>query len=420
MVTGGLGAVYWWVAAHAFLPADVGSASASIAATILLGAISLFGTGTLLIGELAGSSPIERCRLVVTALSVSMLAGAVLGIGFALGAPFVAPELSLFSGGPWPVALFATTVSLSAAGLVVDHALIGLLRGDVQLVRNVVLAVAKLVALIGVTRLPSVSGALGIYLSIFVSTLVSFLSVVHLAGFGRFPIHAYRPQWALLHRLGRTALQHHVLNLSLQVPSLVMPLLVTVLLSATLNAYFYVASMFSSLVFLVPTALSTVLYAAGSHDPTTFARKIRLTMGLSVAAGIVANLFLLFAAEPLLAVFGRAYAQEVVVVLQLLVFAVFPGMIKTHFVAVCQTHRQVPRAAILTVAGAVFELVAASIGARLGGLEGFTLGYVLALSLEAVVTLPVVIGALAPGRIARATNGWLVVSVGSNARRDRA
>lgn len=263
VLTGGVGAVYWWVAAHAFSAADVGSASASIAATLLLAAISLMGTGTLLIGELATSTPLERCRLIATAMAVSTVSGAILGVGFAVGAPYVTNDLTLFNN-PGAIVLFGVTVGLSSAGLVVDNALVGILRSDIQLVRNVVLSVAKLAFLVGIAQLALPSGALAIYLSLFLSTLISFASVLHLAGFGRFPLSAYRPHLELLRRLGGSALQHHTLNLSLQLPSLIMPLLVTVLLSATLNGYFYIASMFSSLVFLAPAAMSTVLYAAGS------------------------------------------------------------------------------------------------------------------------------------------------------------
>jgi O-antigen/teichoic acid export membrane protein len=412
VLTGGLGTLYWWVAARSFTPTDVGSASASIAATLLLGAISLLGTGTLLIGELAGSGALERCRLVATALTVSTVAGSLLGVGFAIAAPYVTSDLTLFSS-PGAIALFGMTVGLTSAGLVVDNALIGLLRSDIQLLRNVVLSVAKLVLLVGIAQLSLPNGAFAIYLSLFVSTLLSFVSVVHLAGFGRLPVSAYRPHWELLRRLGGSALQHHVLNLSLQVPSLILPLLVTVLLSATLNGYFYIASMFSSLVFLAPAALSTVLYAAGSREPATFARKMRLTMGASAGIAILANLVIGIGAEPLLAIFGRAYAQEVTIVLRLLVLAAFPAMFKIYFVAFCQTHRQVPRAALLTASGAVLELLAASLGARLGGLEAFTLGYVAAMCVEAAIVFPVVAGALAPGRFARSMERWSVVPLAS-------
>jgi O-antigen/teichoic acid export membrane protein len=338
-----------------------------------------------------------------------MLTGGLLGTVFALVAPHLSSELRLLGSGFDTVLLCATTVSLTAAGLVVDLALIGVLRGDLQFARNVIMAAAKLGLLVAVAVLPLTDRGLAIYFSWFGGTLVSFIAV---AGFRRLPAGAYRPQWTLLRRLGSSALQHHALNLSLQIPALLMPLIVTVFLSATTNAYFYVASMISGLVYVVPVALSTALYAAGSHEPATFARKIRLTLGLSFVTGTLANAFLLVAAEPLLGIFGRAYAQQVATVLQLMALGVFPGMIKIHFVAVCQTHKRVQLAAVLAACGAVTELVAGAAGARLDGLTGLVLGFLLAGILEAVVVAPVVVRALLPGIELGSNLRWLIARHG--------
>src|SRR5205823_4686967 len=116
--------------------------------------------------------------------------------------------------------------------------------------RNTTAAVVKLGVLIGATRLPIPADGMTIYFSVFVGTVVSFGAVACLGRFGRLPLHAYRPQWMLLRLLGPTAVEHHVLNLSLQASAFLMPLLVAVLLSPTVNAYFYIAWMLASLVFL--------------------------------------------------------------------------------------------------------------------------------------------------------------------------
>ena len=52
VVTSSLGFVYWWLAAQLFSPEAVGLASAAISAMTLLATISIFGLGTMLIGEL--------------------------------------------------------------------------------------------------------------------------------------------------------------------------------------------------------------------------------------------------------------------------------------------------------------------------------------------------------------------------------
>lgn len=407
LATGGLGSVYWWLAARSFAPADLGSASAAVAAATLLASLSILGTGTLIIGELPRRASVDRVRLIMTALVVSCVVGAGLGAIFSVAAPHVAGDLGVFGEGLSAVGFFGLSVSAMAAALVVDNALIGLLRGHLQFGRNVVAAIAKLVILYAATRVPSVNGAIAIYASFGLGTLVSFVAVVRPASIGHMPRSAYAPQWSLLRHLGRAALEHHTLNLSLQVPVLIMPLLVTALLSATANAYFYVAMMFATFVSLVPTALCTVLYAVGSHDPSTFAAKMRLTLSLSLAAIVIANLGLIVLGPPVLGLFGDSYAREVLPVLRLLFLGMFPGIVKTHFVAVSQTHRRIRRAAVINVSAAVAELAAAAVGAHLAGLSGFVVGYDLVLCLEALIMAPSVIQALlnsGPKRTSRFAN----------------
>src|SRR5205807_3616067 len=97
------------------------------------------------------------------------------------------------------------------------------------------------------------------------------LSLIALVGFAvskrQWSSRSYLPHWKLLRQLKLAALQHHIVNLILQTPYLVLPVLVTAMLSATINAWFYVSMMIASFVFFVTYALTTVLYATNSAQP---------------------------------------------------------------------------------------------------------------------------------------------------------
>jgi O-antigen/teichoic acid export membrane protein len=385
-----VGALYWWLAARFFAPADVGVASAAIATTVLLSAMSLFGTGTLLIAELPRRQPVERMRLVVTASLVCGLTAGGLGMLFALVAPLVSANLAAFGASPLTVLVFALGVSVTAVGGVVDHALIGVLRGHYQLWRNTLIAFGKLGAL-GLVIVLTDRGPLTLYATWVVSALISFVAVVPMRGPGRISLAALRPEWQVLRRLGRSALEHHALNLSLQAPSLVTPLLVTVLLSPTSNAYFYLASMFASFVFVLPTALSTALFADGAHAPDALARKMRMTLAAGCGLGLLGVSFLFVAAGPLLSVFSRSYADEVGWVFRGLILGVFAALIKAHFVALAQVRGRVRRAAVLMWVFAAAEVGAAALGGSLDGLHGVTVAVVLVGYVEAAIMAPTVL-----------------------------
>lgn len=382
--TSGLGFIYWWLAARLFSPAAVGSAAAAISAMTLLGTVAMLGLGTLLMGEL----PRQRGRelpLLTTALLVSGVVGAALGVLFGLLAPFISPELQTLVDTPGKDLLFAVGVSLTAITLVLDQALTGLLRGGLQLGRNTIFAVAKLVALLAAGFLVADRLGLTIYTTWVLGNMVSLVVLLRLGkahgGWNR----TARPDLALLNGLKRTAIGHHGLNLALLAPGLVLPLLVTAQLSASLNASFYVAWMLANFVFVPPAALSTMLYAVGSGDPDALAHKIRFTLRLAALGGLVAVAALFVFAPFVLGIFGASYAAEAQWSLRILGFGVFPLIIKDHYIAIYRISGRVGRAALLIGLLDVFELTAAAAGAYFGGLAGLSAGWVLAMLLGTVI-----------------------------------
>lgn len=385
-VTSVLGFAYWWLAARTFPPATVGFASAAISAMMLLGTICILGLGTLLIGELP-RQPGKEASLISTALIAVGGAGGGVGVLFAFAAPFLSTNLQALRASIQDIVLFAVGVSLTAITLVLDQALIGLFRGEIQLWRNTLFAVSKLVALFVASLWLSHAVGLTIYTTWIVGNV---LSLAALTGFAvprvRWSIKNYLPRWELLWKLGGIALRHHMLNLILQVPTLAFPVLVTIVLSVTVNAWFYVSWTISSFVSAVPFALATVLYATNSNNsaqPATLAYKTRTTLALSLATCVLANCLLQFGSKQVLGLFGHAYAEQASWSLRILSLGAFPLVIKNHYVALCRIRDRMGRAILPLSISACLELAMATFGARLGGLSGLSLGWLMAVSIEA-------------------------------------
>jgi O-antigen/teichoic acid export membrane protein len=384
-VTAALGFVYWFVAARGFSPGAVGLASASISAMTLLAYAGMLGLGTMLMGELPRQGGREG-SLITSAVLFSALAGGALGLLFVVFAADVSADFRPLQASLGTIALFAAGVALTSASLVADQALIGLLLGGLQLGRNAVFAVVKLGALIAVTLWLQQRTGITIYATWAVGNLVSLvaLTAVGIAR-GWFRL-AARPHWSALRGLRRAALGHHGLNLALQFPVLGLPIVVTTTLTAAFNAYFYVAWMVTfSFVWVVPTALCMVLYTVSSKTPAMLRRAIRFTIGTSLAVGVLSNLVLPLIGEPILRLFGGAYAVQSGPSLRILVLAVFPLIIKDHFVSLCRIDGRLARATMIAAAGGVLELIGASAGALLGGLGGLCLGWTAVMCIEAVL-----------------------------------
>lgn len=387
--TSGLGYLYWALAARQ-LPAEaVGLAAALVSAMLLMATVGVFGLETLVIGEL----PRWRGRewsLVSTAAALAGLIAAVLGGGFALVAPWVSGELAVLAGSAGLVALFVVGAGLTAVALVLDHALIGLLRGQVQLGRNVLFAAGKLAGLAAASLWLADRSAMSVLATWVVGLFGSLLLVVWQAGHDSGRLDPPWPRPRMLGGLCPAALAHHALNLALKVPTLALPLLVTAMLSAAANAYFYVAWSVALLVFWGPMALTTVLFAAGVRSPDGLVSKVRFTLGLGMAGGVAANVALLAGAGSLLAVFGADYAQQSRWTVCVLALGVFPLVVKDHYVAVRRIEGRIGEAALAVALGGAVELVCVAIGASTAGLLGLSAGWVVGLCVETAWMAPAV------------------------------
>lgn len=398
-VTSGLGFLYWWFAARQNSPKVIGLASAAISSMILLGTFSMLGLGTLLIGEL----PRQRgnaAPLISAALMLVSVVGGGVGIFYALLASYLFPDFQVFGANLGNTILFALGVSLTALTLVLDQALIGLLRGEMQLWRNALFAVIKLAALLAADIwLTDVTG-LTIYATLVIGNLCSlgalavFVVVKHTG-----PIKVYQPQWRLLRQLGPEALKHHTLNLLIQVPSLLLPVLVTIMLSAEVNAWFYVAWNLSSIANTVSVALASTLYAVSAARPEVLASKLRLTLSLACVGCVLISSVLIVAPQQTLELFGHSYSQQAAWSLRVLALESLPFIIKNHFIALSRIRKQIGRTILIISATGCLELGSSIVGMYLGGLNGLSLGWFSAMCVEAVCMLSTVYAA------ARSLNG---------------
>jgi O-antigen/teichoic acid export membrane protein len=395
-VTSLLGFPYWWVAARAFPAAAVGFAAASVSAMTLLGTLGMLGLGTLLTGELP-RRPQERASLLATALTFATGAGLVLGLVFALVAPGPL-GLETLAGRPGAVLLFASGAALTAVTMVIDQAVIGLLRGGVQLRRNIVFAVSKLVLLAMLAVAAVEVGGIAIYATWVAGLAISLAWLALTAAREGARLHHCRPRWNLFRHWRRPAMEHHLLNLAIQVPTLVLPLVVSATVSVTASAYFYTATLITGFLSYGAIALTLALYAVGVRDQARLAQALRFTLRLAFGVILAANLVLLFGSRIILHVFGPEYADNAATVLRIQGIFVCLMIIKDHYIAIARIRGTVLKAGTLCAAGAVFEIGLASAGGAWKGLTWVALGSLAALAVEVCVMSPAVLRELKPAR----------------------
>lgn len=390
IVTSGLGFVYWAVAARAFQPSDVGESATAIAAMSLIAPFTVLGLGTVLVAQLPKMDK-GRTQLVSTAAVITGMVGTVVALvcafvlpGDFLGLPGIGTEFGM-------TVLFTAAVATQSIGYMLDMALLSVIGGGMQLVRNSVQAVVKLVLLIAFALMLKHYGSVSIFNSWFAANVVSIVVVIIvMMRQHRVSLWETMPKLSALRGLHFTAAKHHMLNVALFTPFFAMPILANVILGSEQAAYLYATWSVAGFLFYVPIALATALFASGSRDSGTFLMEFRFTLRSALLICTAANVGILLLGHWVLRIFGEAYAANGRTALILMCLGGFGLIIKDHHVALARVTGMVGREAILIGALGLGELVGAGIGASLGGITGLGLGWLIAVGLEALVCGPLV------------------------------
>ncbi len=418
------GFVFWIVADHEFSKPEAGYAIAATNAMQLFGTIGMFGLGTMMIGELPKRLR-DRGGLFAASMAASAVGSAILGVIFAVvvGLYFSdARHLPGIGGTPGQLLIFVAGVTLTGATMVFDEGTIGLLRGGVQLWRNMAMSAIKLAVLPVLALFLHGAYGVGISLSFVIATAGSVIPAAVMLMRSGSPIY-HRPDWQSLRRLLPVAVNHNWLNLAIATPSRIIPIVVALAVGAAQNSVFFDAWMIASLLFMVPVHLGTVLFALASASPEVIAEKLRFVLRISLLIGLPVMAVLAVAAHFALNFFGPGYAELGTVPLWLLIIGYIPQMPRAQFIAVSRATNRVGQAAGLICFFALCEVAAVYVGGRLGnryiggqlgGLYGLSFGYLGVLIVEGLITAPTVLRA-AYAHTAAATGSFPAVSAAAEA-----
>jgi O-antigen/teichoic acid export membrane protein len=409
-----LGFAFWALAARVFTTSEVGFGSAAVSAMGVLSSIGMFGLNTLLIGELPKRE--SKGGLIWAALLTAGSGSFILGLGFALVARQLGGSLSNISSDPQQFLVFVGGVTIIGMSLVFDEATIGMLRGRLQLWRNFVFVITKLLLLpVAALFLHDKFGA-GIVASWVAGAVLSIgIIALQLLITGN---HVFtKPDWGALKALSGLTLIHNWLNLAISVPWMILPVLVTITVGPSANAAFYIAWMVSAFLRIIPIHLATVLFAVASEDMKTLGPQLRFSLRVSMLIGIPAVLVLCLGSPLFLALFGASYAKTGVISLILLSVGYLPSVPTVYYITVCRATGQISRAARILTVTACLEIAAAVIGGKEAGLVGFGIGVLAIGVLQGLITAPSVLRAARSFSRHRRAHRWVEVDRGESVYR---
>lgn len=388
-VTSLVGFAYWWLAARNASPEAVGQASAAVSAMTLIGTIGMFGLGTMLISELPTMTG-RRWNMISACLLVSGVVSTVGGIVCVVVIHLAIPGLRDALGTPAATVLLIFGIAVNAVTLVLDEALVGLLAGPMQLMRNAYFAVIKLLLLGGLVLLPAeVSG--GELLLTWVAGAVLSVVLLSRALKRRGMVESVRPDLAMLRGAGRQAFDHNVLNLAAFLPRAAMPLVVTAVLSTSATAGFYTAWMVLSIVAMIPGNLAVSLFAVARGDRRALRSKVRVGLLICLGGGIPVAAVIAVAAHPIMSIFSAGYARSAGDALAILTLTYVPFVFQHFFLAIARVRGRVRGAGVFSIFAGLTELAAAWYGGAHGTLTTLVWWLFAVMAAETVLIAPTVL-----------------------------
>ena len=388
-----IGFVFWWLAARFHSAEQLGLASAAISAMSLLGTVGDLGLGTFAMAAIHRTA--RSASLISTCVLAAALSSGLFGVAFLFLGVRISQELASFLDGPVRGAVFVAGVSACGVALVLDHVLAGLVRSSLQLMRNLSASLLKCAALGGAIVWGSGDSITVVIASTF-GVSASIPVVLAICVRRKYPVVAM-PTPHLLKGMCGAILGHHALNLTTQVVGLLLPLIVTALVSARANGAFFAAWMIVQVWCLGPAALATMFFPIVSKDASRFSNMMQLTLLLSLGISIVGELFLIGFGRGILSLLNRDLVTEGYAALVVLGAGIFPAALKYHFVALRRIQGRPGGASASMGVAAVFEIGCAMIGAYLGDALGLSLGYLFAVFVQALIIGPVLYRAMRGG-----------------------
>lgn len=389
VVTSLFGFAFWWLAARLLSAGEYGQAFALVSSVQLLAMFSVAGLTTLSLSELSRDSSRAQ-TLLATALGAATAIAMVTATGTALVLPLVAPAYQGPLGDPLRLLVFAAAVVVTTLTLILDDACIGLLRGQLQLRRNTAFAAVKLALLpVAALAVPAAAGSqvlaawvLGAVVSLW------FLRPLLRVGGGprRVDLGLVRSRW-------REAMTHHWLNVSLEVPRLLLTVLALPLVGEEDTGALAVAVTVAAFAQVVPAHFATVLFAIAPGDVATLRQQSRFTMTVCVLVSLAAALVLVPLAPFVLALFNPHFVVAADA-LRILAVGTVLWTVKSHFIAACRVTGRFTRAAAFCTGGAFVEVAATVAGMVVWGVTGAAAGLVAAVALEGLVMAPTVVATL--------------------------
>jgi len=153
------------------------------------------------------------------------------------------------------------------------------------------------------------------------------------------------------------------------------------------NAYFYVAWMISSLLFAIPLAVSTSLFAEGVHSEEELAANVRRSFRFILLLLVPAIILLVLLGKWLLLLFGEGYSSNGLTLLWILGSSSLFAGVNSIYYTILRVRGRIRELLVIHALIAITVLIASSLIAPTVGIVGVGYAWIGAQAITSIYVL---------------------------------
>jgi len=379
-----LGFAFWVLVAKLYTPAEVGLASATIAAVIFLARLSGLGFGYGLIRFLPDAGA-KSNALINSSFTIAGLTSLVAAVIFLGGLNLWSPAL-LYIRQPILSSSFVFITVVYTLFLLIDQSFIAKRRAKYVLFKNATAGLLKIAAALALVAFLDTFGIFASWgLPIFVALAIGLFQFLPRAQRGYIPVPTIRKE--TVNDVIHFSLGNHVAELLWFAPLMLFPLMVINILGAETNAYFYIAWIIAQMLFAIPMAVSYSLFAEGSHEESLLRSNTIKSAGLCLLILVPAIVALLVLGDKLLLLFGRSYSESGTTLLRILALSAIPVTINYICLSIMRVKKNIKGLMLVSASIASLALGSGYILMTKVGLSGVGVGWITTQTLVAIIVV---------------------------------
>lgn len=307
-----LGFFFWIINARLYSTEQVGIGTALISSITLISGFSNLGIGSSIIRFLPTSE--RKNRKISTSFTIVASMSILISVIYLIFMRTFSPKLIFVRENIIYSLIFILFAVAFSFNTLSEDIFVAYREAKFILIKNSIFSVTKLALPLALVAF----GAYGIFMSLGISLVaaVIFALILLILRFN------YRPRpiidKSIVKRITTFSIGSYASGLIAGLPATVLPILIVNLIGANSSAYYYMAMMIASFLYIIPTATSQSLFAEGSHSEKEmivhFKKAIKIISLIIVPLIILISLF----GNYILLVFGKEYSDKGFMLLRIL------------------------------------------------------------------------------------------------------